>query len=394
MRILKFAIPAVVIVFIAAVAYFFVHNTPEGVLVATGLAEPQQALFKNTEAYFAQPEADFSLYPPKATVVRGVYVSATHAGMDTYLDPLLELCRQTEINAMVIDVKTDDGTVTFKGIPAADSIGMSSPYIGDIGALMEKLSENGVYPIARVVAFKDNGANEAHPDLYIKNTDGSLWRDNSSQKSTWLNPYNKASWDYVLDIAKGAAQAGFKEIQFDYIRFDTSSRLNGADFGDTEGKSRTDIITEFTKYAAEALHEYGVFVAADVYGTIIESKIDSDIVGQNYVEMSRYLDYICPMVYPSHYADGSFGVTYPDLDPYAIIKNSMDGSNKVLADTENHAIVRPWIQGFTASWLRHYIPYGDNELRTQEKAVYDAGLTEWLVWNPSSRYSAGAYEPR
>lgn len=348
--------------------------------------------------FYEQPPVDFTAYNYMRPVeVRGIYVSANRAGISSYFDALVELCTQSEVNAMVIDVKTDKGEITFTNeIPIADELGISVNLIPDIRGTLEILNKNDIYPIARVVAFKDNGAWEHRPDLYIKNSDGSIWRDSSSLKSAWLNPYNKESWDYILEIAKGAIDVGFKEIQFDYIRFDTSSRLSDADFGDTMDKSRIEIINEFTKYASEKIRGWGAFISADVYGTIIASKVDAGIVGQDYREMSSYLDYICPMVYPSHYANNTFGIEYPDTMPYEVILNAMNLSNEALADAEKAAVVRPWLQGFTADYLKSYskyIPYTPEEIRKQIQAVYDAGLTEWIIWNPSINYNPESFLP-
>ena len=342
--------------------------------------------------YLEQPDTDYKVYvrPEK---VKGIYVSGPRAGSSKYMPQLIELAKETEINAMVIDIKNDSGEVTYKmDIPEVTQIGAGVNYIKDIKELIETLNENNIYPIARIVAFKDSYIAEKRPELTIKNKDGSVWRDKSN--IAWVNPYNKEVWDYIIAIAKEAAAVGFKEIQFDYIRFSTDSRMKNADFGElAETMSRTEIINEFTKYAYEQLSPLGVYVSADVYGTIITSKVDAEIVGQDYVEMSKYLDYICPMVYPSHYANNSMGIKYPDLDPYNIIYKSMNYSNEKLSIIDGHkAIVRPWLQAFTASWLASYQTYGGTQIRQQIQAVYDSGLEEWILWNGSCSYTNDGLE--
>jgi hypothetical protein len=194
-----------------------------------------------------------------------------------------------------------------------------------------------------------------------------------------------------MRYATAAAELGFKEIQFDYVRFAATSRLEEADFGDTKGLSRTEIILAFLRYAVERLRPYGVRVSADVYGTIINSDIDANIVGQDYTEIARIIDVICPMVYPSHFADGTFGISHPDTKPYDTIYQIMLKSNERLSRIpagEHRAAVRPWLQDFTASWLRNYIAYGPDEREAQILGAYDAGVTEWLFWDPANRYRA------
>jgi len=341
-----------------------------------------------------QPE-DVTQNPAERTTpsaVKGIYVTANRAGLDEYFLPIVEICSKTEINAMVIDVKNDLGQVTFKkAIPMADALGISTGFISDISYVIDTLNELDMYKIARVVAFKDNTLCDVRPDLYIKDANGDVWRDKDN--SAWINPYNKDAWEYLLEIAEGAIDAGFDEVQFDYIRFDTSSRLNDADFGDTEGKSRTEIITDFTEYASERIRKKGAFVSADVFGTIITIPADGKIVGQDYAAMAAHLDYICPMIYPSHYALDSFDIAHPDTEPYKVILAAMEKSNEVLQGIPGCAVVRPWLQGFTANYLQKYIPYTPVEIKDQIRAVYDAGQNEWLIWNPLASYDAAAYEP-
>lgn len=256
---------------------------------------------------------------------------------------------------------------------------------------MADLKARGIYTIARVVAFRDPYLAEKKPEWSLKNADGSLHRDNKGL--AWVNPYRQEVWDYLVEVGTQAAKVGFDEIQFDYIRFATDSTMKQVAFdeADTKGRSKTDIITEFITYAYDKLSAEGIFVSADVFGTIIGSKIDADAVGQVYNDMARHLDYICPMIYPSHYGDGNFGIEHPDTQPYDTIHAALMKSKQdlaiVTAAGEDHAIVRPWLQDFTASYLQHYIKYGPAEVRAQIQAVYDAGYDEWILWSASNKYT-------
>lgn len=336
--------------------------------------------------------------------VRGIYVTGPRAGLSESMQELIDLVDTTELNAMVIDIKNDSGLITYNmDLPIVQEIGTFENYIPNIKELITELKSKDIYLIARVVAFKDPILAEQKPELSIKNSDGTIFRDKAGH--SWVNPYKRQVWEYLIDISKEAALLGFDEIQFDYIRFSTDSRMKNVDFGeDSEGKSKIDIITEFTKYAAEQLKPLGVYVSADVYGTIIDSKVDAEIVGQNYADMAKYLDYICPMIYPSHYADGTYGIQHPDLEPYNLILKSLqksvnaleeinedsnDESNEDSYEDSDKAIVRPWLQDFTAVWLSDYKTYGPDEIRAQVEAVYDAGYEEWILWNGSNNYTEG-----
>ena len=322
--------------------------------------------------------------------IKGIYVTAKEAGCDKLKD-LVDLADEKEINAFVIDIKDDFGRITYSmDSQQVKKIGADTSFIPDIHALMKTLKKNNIYPIARIVAFKDPYLAEHRKELAIKNKDGKVYRDKDGL--CWVNPYNKEVWNYLVEVASAAAAVGFKEIQFDYIRFSTDPKLKKADFSAlAKGKTKEDIIMEFTKYACKKLKPLGVSVSADVYGAIINSSIDAKIVGQNYVEMSKYLDYICPMIYPSHFGEGNYGISYPDLKPYEIIKKVMTASSlklKKIPKGKHCAIVRPWLQDFTATWVKHHRQYGGEELRDQINGVYAAGYKEWLLWNSGGNYSA------
>lgn len=325
------------------------------------------------------------------TKVKGIYVTASKA--NNSVDDLIALVDETELNTMVIDVKDDEGRITYLiDYQDAKEINATRSYISDIDGLIKKLKNKNIYLIARVVAFKDPLLAKERPELSLKKKDGTVFRDKDGL--AWVNPYKKEVWDYLVGIATQCAAVGFDEVNFDYIRFSTDSGMKQVDFGEeASNKTKIDIITEFVKYACTRLRTKKIYISADVYGAIINSSVDAKIVGQSYLEMSRYLDYICPMIYPSHYGNGYYGIDYPDTQPYELIIGALESSKSVLKDISerNHkAIVRPWLQDFTASWLKHYIKYGEKEVREQIEAVYDSGYEEWLLWNGAMNYTKDA----
>lgn len=331
----------------------------------------------------------------KPVAVKGIYLTAHVAGSESWLDSLLDQIQGTEINAVVIDVKDDSGRITYAmNLPVADEIDAVKEYIPDVEELIRKLKERDIYVIARVVAFRDPYLAEQRPEWSLKNADGSIFRDRKGL--AWVNPYRQEVWDYLVNVGIEAGKAGFDEIQFDYIRFCTEKGIQNVVFdeAETKGRGKTDIITEFIDYAYDKLADEGIFVSADVFGAIIGSEEDSSSVGQIYGEMAKHLDYICPMIYPSHYGNGSFGVQYPDKQPYPVILGALQGSQAELKqyarEGVQQAVVRPWLQDFTASYLDHYIRYGDEQVRAQIQAVYDAGYDEWILWNASCNYHFGA----
>lgn len=361
-----------------------VDNAPKGPLAA------------KLEKILQITDGDNLLEQREPVKVKGIYVSAYVAGSEKMMDNIIEQIDATELNAVVIDYKNDDGRITAPvNSEMFGEIDACKAYIPDLEALLQKLKEHDIYTIARIVAFKDPYLAEKKPEWSLKKADGSLYRDKKGL--AWVNPYRQEVWDYLVEAGTQAANAGFDEIQFDYIRFATDSTMREVVFGEdeTKGRSKTDIIAEFTKYAYDKLAPLGVFVSADVFGAIIGSEEDAGAVGQIYGEMAQNLDYICPMIYPSHYGDGNFGLDHPDLHPYETILGALKKSEAELSSypaEECQAIVRPWLQDFTASYLKHHIKYGNEEIRKQIQAVYDAGYEEWILWNASNNYHYGGLE--
>ena len=350
--------------------------------------------------YLPPQDVDYSLYEKPAVVAKGIYVSQAVANSADIFPKRLDICNTTEVNAMVVDIKESDGLVTFNGISQADNLGLSINMIKDIRSFLQTLKENGVYRIGRIVVFKDNAIVEHYPDFGLRLADGTIFREKTSEGygPAWLNPYNRDVWDYVLGIAKGAAELGFDEIQFDYFRFPTSPKIADAQFGDTGGLSKKEIITAFAQYAMEQLKPYGVKVSVDVYGTIILSDLDSGIIGQDYDSLCQIFDYVCPMLYPSHFAPDTMEIDYPDLHPYDTIYKSLVHSNERLAKVPDvRAVIRPWLQDFTASYLKYSnIPwqeYNAPQVREQIQAVYDAGLAQWLLWSSGGYNTVEALLP-
>lgn len=322
--------------------------------------------------------------------IHGIFYSALRVSSRDKVEQILKSIEDTQINAVVIDVKDDTGKITYDtDNELANQIGAVSGQIWDISEMLQMFHEKGIYVIARVVAFRDPVLTASIPEYAVQNLDGSVFYDRSGD--AWLNPYNEKNWSYLLEIADEAVELGFDEIQFDYVRFSTEAKSDKVNFGvDSEEYTKTEVITDFVQYAVKELHQQDAIVSADVFGTIISSEVDAKTVGQDYVQLSRYLDYICPMIYPSHYADGCYGLEVPDLQPYELILGALNDSVKELVsiDEELHcAVVRPWLQDFTASWKSSYQSYGIDQVNEQIQGVYDSGYTQWLLWNSSGKYS-------
>ncbi|NLM52806.1 MAG: putative glycoside hydrolase [Firmicutes bacterium] len=331
--------------------------------------------------------------PNPAVKAKGIYLTGHTAANPKRLQELLTLVDETELNAMVIDVKNDHGLMTYYSeIEIVKEVNANKGVvIKDIDALMAKLKEHDVYPIARIVVFRDPHLPEVRQEWAIQRRGGGLWRDRSG--FAWVNPYDKNVWDYNIAIAKEAALKGFREIQFDYVRFPENAKRvdREAEFPHAQGRAKDEVIQEFLAYAKAQLEEYNVHVSADVFGVIATARNDADGIGQTWEKISPVVDIICPMVYPSHYGPGYFGYKVPDANPDGVINRALTDAIKRNAVLAEPAVIRPWLQSFTATWVKGHIPYGPKEVRRQIEAALALGIDEFLIWNPGNRYFQDAF---
>ncbi|MDO3678391.1 putative glycoside hydrolase [Paenibacillus ehimensis] len=358
-----------------------------------------QASIDSKTAVAQQPSPDGNLFdrltpvdkkdPQKdAPKVKGIYVTAHSAG-GSRMNTLLKLMDDTELNSMVIDLKDDWGYITYDtGNPELNAMETTQKIITDMPKLMSTLQEHQVYPIARIVVFKDTVLAKKRPDLSFVNPDGSVWGNGKNPPESFVNPYKKEVWDYNIAIAKEAAKAGFKEIQFDYVRFPEGfeKRADTLKY-DKDERSRIEAVAEFVKYAREQLTPLGVRVSVDIFG-YAASVPAAEGIGQDFQKISQNVDVICPMIYPSHYSNGWYGAKVPDAAPYVTINGAMKDTAKKLDPLQSlKPVVRPWIQDFTATWVPGHIRYGKKEIEEQVRALKDNGIEEFLLWNAVNTYT-------
>ncbi|MNW41511.1 hypothetical protein D3C74_186530 [compost metagenome] len=361
------------------------------------MAEIAQSSFQTFITNASQGRMEDPLTPNKITagpnveaapVVKGIYVTAYSAG-GSRMSTLVDLVDSTDLNAMVIDIKDDEGYITYKtDNPKLIEMGKPQPFISNINKLMERLNSHEIYPIARVVVFKDTILAKKNPELSFRNSDGTVW--SNSKGDSFVNPYSKVVWDYNIEVAMEAAKLGFKEIQFDYVRFPEGfeKRADSLKY-EKSNISRIDAVTSFVNYAKEQLEPLGIKVSVDIFG-YAASVPAAEGIGQDFVQISEQVDVICPMIYPSHYTTGWFNAQDPDRAPYQTIKGAIADTHKKLEPLgDNKPIIRPWIQDFTASWLGkgHYTKYGKHEVEEQIRALKESNIDEYLLWNASNKYT-------
>ena len=323
---------------------------------------------------------------PTGDEARAIYLTGYSAGQAGVFATLLDLVNSTGLNAMVIDIKDEGGFVTYNtGVKAYHEAGAVKVRIADIEGLLNMAKVHGVYTIARLVVFNDTALARANPDLAVKTRDGSLWRDRLGH--VWTDPFAPEVWEYNIDLAVEAAGLGFDEIQYDYVRFPTDGNTADCVFSRPSGPgnvNRIQAINEFLSYGRDRLAPYGTKTSADVFGIICSTRHDSGL-GQVLEDIAALVDYVSPMIYPSHYGPGHFGLQNPNAEPYIVVKGALTDALKRMGP-EGAGKLRPWLQDFSHG----YPPYGSAEVLAQIRATHELGIKGWLLWNPHNRYNTTA----
>jgi len=349
--------------------------------------ESSGELFARASGYRAA-RADAAALAQSSGVIRltpfepkALYLSAYGVGYKPLREAALALVHDGAVNTFVIDIKSDRGLVDYPSAikMAADSGARRLTTIPDLAGLVSSLHEKGVYAIARIVVFKDEPLASTHPELAVKRDDGQLFRDR--EHLAWTDPFQPEVRDYNISVAIEAAQAGFDEVQFDYLRFpDSPQRLR---FAKPENEaSRVEAISGFLAEARKRLAPYNVYLAADFFGYVCWN-LDDTGIGQTLAGIAASVDYMSPMLYPSGFQFGIPGYSNPVTHPYQIVRLSLDRARERLGIAPKR--FRPWLQAFK-DYAFDRRPFDSEEVAAQIKAASDFGSDGWMLWNARNDY--------
>jgi hypothetical protein len=364
---------------------------PEGAPAPEGTATPRPDSLVTRPDTVVVP--DSIRRPPTPLVptpdpVRGLYVNRW-AAIGERMWQLIDVAEQTEVNALVIDVKDDRGLVLYHSqVPLAKEIGADTTRPMSwrrLRAVLDTMRAHDIYPIARIVVAKDPLLAEAKPEWSIKRKRDSLpWLDKNHHP--WLDPTHPEVWKYAGDLAAEAVRLGFSEVQFDYVRFPDEDRLiREAVFPLMNGRVRAQVIHDQLSYLRTQIKPLGVPMTIDVFGLSATDTTDMGI-GQKWELFVDQADVVLPMDYPSHFAPGTFGLANPNAHPYATLDHALRDAKRRSAGIPNAARIVPWYQDFTLGPPR----YGPTHVQAQMRAGHDNGIDSWMLWNPGSRYSVDA----
>jgi hypothetical protein len=337
-------------------------------------AQPQATASTQQEA--TAPVAAPAPEPePLPEEIRGVHVTMALASLEGKLDEYYGLA-QAGLNTIQLDVKDENGEVAFRrpNVPLARQVGAAKDYYDPHRAAADA-EAHGLYLIGRIVVFEDPRLAAGRPDLAIRRRDGGIWTNSAGLG--WTNPYDRRVWDYNVDLAAAAADAGFDEIMFDYVRFPTDGDLSSAVFPKRKREHRTTTIARFVEYARSRLEPLGVRVSAAVFGLTATREMG---IGQRPRKLAPHLDVIYPMVYPSHYGSGEYGLDDPNAVPGITVARSLRDFRKALSGRDT--LLVPWLQDFSLG--REYTA---EDVQAQIRAARDADSAGFLLWNPSGVYT-------
>lgn len=322
----------------------------------------------------------------KPDFVKGLYLTAYSAGRDDFRQSIISQAEQGRINSVVIDIKDYTGNILYDSqVPAVLEVDAVRSRM-DIEKVIKDFHDADIYVIARQTVFQDPYLAESRPDLAFKNWGGGIWRDYKGL--AWMDPNQPEVWQYNLDIALEAIKLGFDEINFDYMRYPSDGNMANLNYNLPEGKTKKDVMKDFFKFLSDNL-SHKANISIDMFGLVMDHTDDEyDLnIGQRLVDAADYFDYVCPMMYPSHYPLQYLGYTNSAEHPGEVIAYGLKISEPALVD--KRAKIRPWIQAFHLRAV-----YDQPMIEAQEIAVEKASTTEgWLLWNARNYYPDFIFNP-
>lgn len=350
-----------------------------------GTSSPRQVL-SATDLSLPGPIVSHKKTPE---MVKAIYMSSWIAGSKTARGKMLKRFENTQVNSIVLDIKDTSGKIVIKlNSPTLAKYQSEESRVSDITEFVDELHQRGYYVIGHIAVFQDNYLTSIRPDLAMRRKDNNeIWRDKKGM--AWLDVSQQEVWDYTVALAGEAYATGFDELNFDYVRFPTDGDISQIRYRnyDPNKETRTEALQKFFVYLHDHLRDIGAPTSANVFGMVMTS--DDDLgIGQVMSNVAPYVDYVAPMIYPSHYPAGWLGFKRPATVPYKVVKISLDsGAKKIETLGLPKDKIRPWLQDFDLGAI-----YTTEMVKAEQSAVYDAGLTSWMMWDATNKYTLGAYQ--
>lgn len=393
-----------ILVFLALIicALFFIFPTffPETYINQARVS----AIGEVTEGIISEEDKVPVTHIKTPEAVKAIYMTQCVVGTPSFRKKLVDLVDTTELNSIIIDIKDFSGTIGFQTkSPLLASASMKGCGAYDMKEFIASLHEKRIYVIGRITVFQDPFYTKTYPEQAVQSKQGGVWKDRKGL--SFIDVSSKAYWDVVVALSKESYELGFDELNYDYVRYPSDGNMSDTLY---VNPNKQVALETFFKYLHEKVSPLGVVTSADLFGMTTVAYDDMGI-GQMLERALPYFDYIAPMVYPSHFAKGFNGYPNPNKNVYGVIAHSMGEAVKraeatttriaffgaePIASTSpklykkpaySRAVLRPWLQDFSYGGV-----YGPKEVKDQIKATYDVGLTSWMLWSPSNRYTGSA----
>ena len=314
---------------------------------------------------------------PLPVEIRGVHVTGALASLSGKFKEYVDYKRYG-LNTIELDVKDEAGEIGFAtpNVPLARKVGANRLFYNP-KAMVALAHRNGIYMIGRVVCFQDPTLARERPDLAIQRPDGSVWT--TSAGLGWVNPYDRRVWDYCASVALAAADAGFDQIMFDYVRFPSDGDTNNAVYPGRTSVSKGRVIADFVEYAKKRLEPSGTRVSTAVFGLSASRDLG---IGQVPRWISKYVDNMSPMSYPVLYGDGELGLSSPSTQPGETVFRTLTDFRRQVKGSRVQLV--PWVQDWN---------YTPEQVKAQVAAARLQGAKGYLLWNASGIYTKAALAP-
>ncbi len=359
----------------------------------------------STQATPGAPEKPKTVHLERPVPLKGIYMSQCVAGTPSFRDSLVKFIDETELNAVVIDIKDYSGKIAFPTDNALLKNSVSDICgANDMRSFVALLHKKQIYVIGRITVFQDPYYTSQHPELAVQKKSGGMWKDNKGL--AFVDVGARPFWDYIVELGKISYELGFDELNFDYVRYPSDGPMLEAVYAHSDSTSKPEMLERFFSYLTQALRPTGAVLSADLFGMTTTNEDDLNI-GQVLERTMPYFDGIYPMVYPSHYPSGFHGYKNVNENTYGIVKYSMDAavmrtvatSTRIagiafspIASTSPQLYAKPSYQkSKMVPWLQSFdypVYYSPEMVQAQIQAAYDAGLDSWIFWDAGNKYTS------
>jgi hypothetical protein len=338
-------------------------------------------------------EKELKKFAKVADGKKGVYTQAHIVRSKSMREKLVSMMKKVGMNMLVIDMKDDYGKLRFTPTsPLLKKMGVVSNPV-HLESFIKYMKKNGIYTVARLVVFKDKVLYNYNQHQYAvrDRMTGKPWRgivgkdEEGKPKYNWeywVDPYSEEVWHYNIEIAQVLLKQGFDEIQFDYIRFPTDGEnLSRVTYPyQDRGMDKEGALISFLKYARKNIPGP---ISIDIYGSNGWHRTGAR-TGQEVEMLQKYVDVICPMYYPSHFAQKF--LYYPPYEkrPYRIYYK---GSLRNYYIAKKNVVIRPYLQAFKMQRYYDKLYYGPGYISGQVQGVDDSINMGYTFWNSGSKYS-------